>query len=103
LRFLPHRPWLGLLLSWSAVIWVAIVLLLAMASINRPPPCNPIGAGNPDPALPTCGIDDFSIEGIMAFLLFVVWVGGIVLEAVVFAISRLVKWLRPGSQSSSEQ
>ena len=102
MRFLPRSPWLGLLLSWTAVIWVAIVLLLAIASVSYRP-CNPIGAGNPDPALPTCGIDDFSIEGILAFLLFVVWVGGIVLEAVVFAISRLVKWLRRGPRSPSEQ
>ena len=60
MRLLPRSPWLGLLLSWTAVMWVAIVLLLASASISHRP-CNPMGAGNPDPALPDCGIDDFSL------------------------------------------
>jgi hypothetical protein len=78
-----------------------IVVQLPGAS-SRPSPCNPLGVNNPDPALPTCGIDYFNAEAVLIFLLVMLWFGGLVIVGVAFTISRLVNWLRRPRGSSSE-
>jgi hypothetical protein len=93
---LPHltrNPWLRTFVIWTAIIALLIVLRLPGASVS-PAPCNALGAGNPDPAFPTCAIDDFNADGLLIFLLVVLWIGGIAIEAVAFAISRLANRLR---------
>ena len=87
MRHLPRSPWIRALVVWTAVIWLLIALQLPGASVSRAP-CNALDAPNPDPALPTCGIDDFSVEGILIFLLVIVWIGGIAVGAVAFVITR---------------
>ncbi len=90
---LPRDPWLRAFVIWTAFIALLIVVRLPGASATRAP-CNALGAGNPDPALPTCGMDDFNPDGILIFLLVVIWIGGVAIEALAFAISRLANWLR---------
>jgi hypothetical protein len=102
LRRLPRSYWFAALVSWTAAIWLVIVLLLPGASA-RPAPCNPLSGANPDPALPMCGIDDFNVNGIMIFLLVVLWIGGIAIGAVAFVIARLANRLRRRRESPSEE
>jgi hypothetical protein len=101
LPHLPRNPWLRSFVIWTALIALLIVVRLPGASVS-PAPCNAHGTGNPDPALPLCGLDDFNADGLVIFLLVVLWFGGIAVEAVAFAVARLANWLRRPRESSPE-
>jgi hypothetical protein len=77
-------------LIWTAFIAVPVVLLWPAA--NAPlAPCNYRGAGNQDPALPTCPPDNANYEAVLMSLLIVVWLAGIVIGLALLAISRFLR------------
>ena len=102
MRRLPRRRGLLVLLIWTAFIAVPVVQLWPAA--NTPSsPCNYQGAGNQDPALPTCPPDDANYGAIGMSLLILLWLAGVVIGLVALGMSRVLsrsKQPARGSQPS---
>ena len=99
MRRLFRSRWLWVLLIWTAFIAVPVVQLWPAA--NAPlPPCNYQGLGNEENGLLTCPPDNANYEAIGMSLLILLWLAGIVIGLIAFAISRFVRRQgRRGSES----
>jgi Trk-type K+ transport system membrane component len=86
-RFFRSR-WTLAFLTWTALIAVQVIPLWPAATAPFPP-CVYQGADRPDPSLPVCPPDNANYEAIGVFLLLLVWLGGIGVLFVAFAVSRL--------------
>ena len=96
MRRLLQSRWLRALLAWTAFIAVPVVLLWPTATAPFPP-CNYQGAGNPDPTVPTCPPDNANYDAIGVSLLTLLWLAGISVGLMAFAIS----WFRSRGKTHS--
>lgn len=94
---LLRRRGLLVLLIWTAFIAVPVVQLWPAANTTSPP-CNYQGAGNQDPALPTCPPDDANYEAIGMSLLILLWLAGIVIGLIAVGVSWFVRRRTQASQ-----
>jgi len=62
-------------------------------------PCNYQGAGNQDPALPTCPPDNANYAAIGMSLLIVLWLAGVVVALIALGTSWLVRWRKERASS----
>jgi hypothetical protein len=79
------------LLIWTAFLAIPVVQLWPEATAPSPL-CNSQGAGNQDPALPTCPPDNANYEAIGISLLIVLWLAGVVVALIALGISWLARW-----------
>lgn len=96
MRRLLQSPWFRALLIWTVVIAVLVVPLWPAASTPFPA-CNYPGAVAPDNGLATCPPDNANYEAIGVSLLVLLWLAGVLVGFIAFALSRFLRWRRRDS------
>ena len=86
-----RNPWFRALLLWSIVI-AALVLPLWPAASTPLPACNYAGGPALENGLPTCPPDNANYEAIGASLLVLLWLAGVMVGLMAFALAWFFRW-----------
>jgi hypothetical protein len=90
-------PWVVAALLWTAPILLLIALNWAAATA-MPAPCGYQGDPNRDLSLPPCPMDDVNVAAVFVVLLALLWIVGMIIVLLAYAISRLARRWRPGAR-----
>jgi hypothetical protein len=98
MRRILRNPWSRALLIWS-FMFALLVMPLWPAASTPLPACNYPGAVGPDNGLPTCPPDNANYEAIGISLLVLLWLAGVFVGFIAFALSRFLRGRQRDSPS----